>query len=284
MYSTNNLQSETDEMKRLKQDLDRAKRELDKLQKKIAFQEQEYQNRLNQLTMRNQGELKDLQRRHTVQMKHLHEAGSHDFDRVSKRQQDLKRDLAKWEAEKLKITNDIERSFKRGDYPNQDKFNKPQDAAIRSPEMLRVNDRMQKINQELSEIQRSLSRHQQNDASTESRLERFQQTEVDKLTNEQQNKIKALEDAWLRESQSLKSQIQMYENIQTRTETRYKDLARQHTIDMKRQADIESRKRAQQGDDKGRKNYAKAEGENVLDPENAQSGDNGVHRHGAPRW
>ncbi len=285
MLSNNNLQPETDEMKRLKQDLERAKRELEKLTKRLTFQEQEHTNRLNQIAMRSQGEQKDLERRHDVQMKHLRYTGSRDAEHETRLQQELKRDLTKWEAEKVKITGDIERAFKRGDYPNQAKFAKPQDAIVRSPDILRVNDHIQRINQELMNIERTMSRHKQSDITAESRLERYQQTEVDKLTNEQQNKVKALADAWLRESQSLKGQIQMYENIRTRTETRYKDLARQHTIDMKRMADMESRKRAQHGDNKGRKNYAKAEGDNVLDPKNAQgSNDTSTRRLGATRW
>ena len=235
--------------------------------------------------MRSQGELKDLQRRHVVQLKHAKDSGSHDINQGIKMQQDLKRELAKWEIEKQKIANDIERSFKRGDHPNQDKLGKLQDAIMRSPDMLRITDRIQKVTMQLGDIQRNISRHKQTDLSTEKRLERSQQAELDKLTNEQQNKVKALQDAWLRESQALKSHIQLYDNIRTRTETRYKDLSRQHIIEMKRQADIDSRKRAQTGDNKGRKNYAKAEGENVLDPNNAQGIDSEhSHRSGVPRW
>ncbi len=285
MQLLSNQQAETDEMKRLKQDLERAQRELDKLQKRLTFQEQEHHSRLNQLSMRHQGEMNDLQRRHSIQHKQLLQTGSQSLDRDNKKQQEFKRLLSQLEAEKVKISNDIGRSFKRGDYPNQDEYSKPQDAILRSPDILRINDKIQKAHAELGDMQRNISRHQQNDMSAESRLERFQQTEVDQLTNEQKNKVKALEDAWLRESQSLKGQIKMYDNIRVRTETRYKDLSRQHAIDMKRKADLESRKRAQHGDNKGRKNYAKAEGENVLDPNNAKGDSHSQTNHrGVSRW
>lgn len=279
MYSPN-IHAETDEMKRLKQDLERAKVELNKLQKRLLFLETEHNNRVNQMSMRSQGELKDLQRRHLAQMKHLDGSGSRGTNLDANMLQGLKTELAKLEAEKQKISNAAKRNIKN-DGPAKDTSSKTQDTIMRSPEMLRVNDHIQKVTMQMSKLEQNLTRHQQSELATKSRLKRFQQTELDKLTNEQQNKVKGLHDAWFHESQSLTSQMQMYENIRSRTETRYKDLSRQHTIDTKRQADVASRKRAQTGDNTGRKNFAKAEGENMLDPNNAQSG---ARRSGASRW
>jgi chromosome segregation ATPase len=255
MLSRNAAQDKTSEMERIEREIAREKRNLQDYEKRFNFQKGEYESRLAKLEIRHKTQLQDYESLQQRQAGSLQDKDNTRLERLKRAHADIQRDLDSQITRLEQTKQETERRLKK----EQDKEEKKRITPLeveRDPQVMRANDQVERLRRQLQEIERTEKKLEQELKSKEMRFSKRLELEEDKLRRTLKKERDTLNDEWLRTEKYFQSHMQVSKSILDRLKSEYESRKRTYLIDKKRKEQMDSRQRAQHGDDQGKRNFA----------------------------